>query len=643
MAKQGGQGGQADAQPVTLRVAAYVRYSSRNQRDGYSIAAQQVEIEREAQGWQARTGEVWQIAWYIEPERSARAEKVSARVVFRKLLDDAHAGACDMVVVHKLDRFARSLRHQLQFIHELATDGVSFYSVVEKPDFTSPQGRMVANMFGVLAQFYSDNLGQEVKKGLYQRAQRGYPWGALPFGYCTNTHAATSAGERAGSADTASEHTADDATDDASDDASARTSSDGLPDETHLPSGAAIPDPHDWEGYQTIKRLILAGASDTQVATWLNADGRWWPAPTQAGKFQERGTYTRARRPWTFWAVRRIRTNEFYRPFTPGDDRGTVHVRSQRYRGLHLAACTWDEWQTMQTMNRVTFPRTGDAATYSVGEFRGLAACAACGERLYIVRSYLRDHATHAVRAVYERMECPSYRWFVSCPSAGGVVRAQDLSAAWARWLAAAFPEAAFPPDWERTVLQQYESRLRATRARQTKASMPGDRRDRKRLQADLNQWQARRQAAIDARLDGWIDARDARQRVAEADTEMARLHAALAGTQDPDAEARRTAEVEALLRTGHQVATWATLWPQMTRDERMRAASLMIESEGLRVRIPAKGKRGRHNATTAVPPSAEELDQMIVEVRLRPDFAHALDVLKSVQSVQSVQSASVR
>src|SRR5487761_2178537 len=116
---------------------------------------------------------------------------------------------------------------------------------------------------------------------------------------------------------------------------------------------------------------------------------------------------------------------------------------------------------------------------------------------------------------------------------------------------------------------------------------------------------------------------------------------------RDQVADTTAQGAIPRTLRTGRQVATWATLWPQMTRDERTRAASLMIEPEGLRVRVPAKGTRGRHNAFTAGPPSDEVLDQMIVDVRLRPDFAHALDLLKSVQasvqaSVQQVDDSVV-
>lgn len=607
----------------SLRVAAYVRYSSRNQRDGYSIAAQQAEIEREGAAWAARTGQAWDITWHVEPERSAREEKISKRVVFRDLMAGATRNEMDLVVVHKLDRFARSLRHQLEFIHQLAQSGVGFYSVVEKPDFTTPQGRMVANMFGVLAQFYSDNLGQEIKKGVSQRTQAGFPWGPPPFGYRTKRPEDTLIAD---------------------------ADADALPPpEPDVPVGAAIPDAATWGGYRRIVALALSGQSDTQVAQIMNREGRWRLSAAQAGKYTgDHGAASRADRPWSFWAIRAIRTNRFYRPFTLGDTRGTIHVRDEEYRGLHRAGCTWVEWQTLQTLfRRDSGRRTGEAVRYAEGEFMGLASCASCGERLYVDRRYYRDRATRAVKAVYEGMTCPALRWSVACPSAGGVVRVTDLRAAWLAWLAIAFPASAFPPGWERSVSHQIQAHLRRRQQMNTSVSATGEPRNRSnrsnrtQLTSDLKRWQEKRQAAIDARLDGWIDATEARTRVAEAESAIEQLQAEIAG----DAQSARAvaaaaeAEVLALLRVGQQGATWAALWPQMTREERIRAARLMLEPEGLRVRVPRLNQRGRHAppsplARKAGVPDARVVPELIVEVRLRPDFAHALALLQEQSSV---------
>lgn len=586
---------------TTLRVAAYVRYSSRTQRDGYSIEAQKAAIEQEALAWQARTGQAWRITWHEEPERTARAEKLAKRVVFRQMLDAAQAGQADLVVVHKLDRFARSLAHQLQFINELARAGTGFYSVVEKPDFTSPQGRLIAHMFGALAQFYSDNLGQEVKKGLYERAKAGLTWGPPPFGY------------------------------------RARTVDDGDP------RGPAVPDEQDWEGYQELKRLVLAGYSDSAVARALNADGRWRPnRPSSSPRWKVAERAGTDWRPWTFWAVRKVRTNPFYCAFAPGDDRGTVHVKDERYRGRHVAAATWDDWQTMQTLFHTSHgwygggaTRTGEAERSGYTEFLGLASCASCGERLYVIHSYGHTRDATGQRAVYERLECPAYRWHGDCPVAGGRVRSRDVTEAWLEWLQGKF---AFPSDWEARITAEYEARLRQSgpvgQDGQTITSNGHDGQERRRVVAELKRWRERRQAAIDARLDGWIEASDARTRVAEAERELARLRAALERLDTGGGDGRDA--LAALLLTAHQAQGFIAVWPAMTRDERSRAAALMLAPLGLQVRLPPKGRQGAHHpdrlahlqpSAGSAGPEARLVD-LIAGVRLRPDFARLLDLI---------------
>jgi DNA invertase Pin-like site-specific DNA recombinase len=94
----------------------------------------------------------------------------------------AQAHAYDVLVVHKLDRFSRNLRVTLESLDTLGKAGVAFASVTEQIDFTTPWGRLSLTMLGGLAQFYSDNLAQETKKGKGERKAQGLYNGILPFG-----------------------------------------------------------------------------------------------------------------------------------------------------------------------------------------------------------------------------------------------------------------------------------------------------------------------------------------------------------------------------------------------------------------------------------------------------------------------------
>lgn len=87
-----------------------------------------------------------------------------------------------MLVVHKLDRFSRNLRMTLEYFDKLLRAGVTFVSINEQMDFTTPSGKVHLALLGAFAQYYSDNLSQETKKGWYERRKQGLYCGTLPFG-----------------------------------------------------------------------------------------------------------------------------------------------------------------------------------------------------------------------------------------------------------------------------------------------------------------------------------------------------------------------------------------------------------------------------------------------------------------------------
>ena len=87
-----------------------------------------------------------------------------------------------MVVVHKVDRFARNLEDHVTVRALLRRLGVELVSVVEPLD-DSPQGRLTEGIHALMAEFYSANLAAEIRKGMTQKAkQGGWPHQA-PLGY----------------------------------------------------------------------------------------------------------------------------------------------------------------------------------------------------------------------------------------------------------------------------------------------------------------------------------------------------------------------------------------------------------------------------------------------------------------------------
>ncbi|MDP2974656.1 MAG: recombinase family protein [Anaerolineales bacterium] len=159
------------------RTVGYRRVSSREQLDGHSLEAQEVHISNfvEAQGWSLVQ---------IYTDAGISAKKGSRRPALEQLLRDAKDGLFDVVVVDKIDRFYRHLGGLLTTLEQLHSSGVSFASVQEKLDFTTPWGKLMLTVLGMLAEIYLDNLRQETKKGQHQRARKGLWLGGVPFGYC---------------------------------------------------------------------------------------------------------------------------------------------------------------------------------------------------------------------------------------------------------------------------------------------------------------------------------------------------------------------------------------------------------------------------------------------------------------------------
>ncbi len=228
------------------RAAVYVRVSSEEQVEGYSLDAQvrATHLYCEAQGWSV-------VETYRDEGKSARTDNLAKRPAFSTMLSHAELGRFDVIVVHKLDRFARNLRVTLETLDRLERVGASFVSVNENMDFSTPMGRVVLSTMGSLSQFYSDNLSFETKKGKAERKAQGLYNGLLPFGVKKN--------------------------------------SDGIP----------VPDPETYPGLLLAFRLAAEGKSDREVADALNAKGY-------------RTTGNRGRNPFTKDTVNRLLKNRFY-------------------------------------------------------------------------------------------------------------------------------------------------------------------------------------------------------------------------------------------------------------------------------------------------------------------------------------------
>jgi DNA invertase Pin-like site-specific DNA recombinase len=118
----------------------------------------------------------------IEVDTSMGGRRVVS--VLERLVADAKIGLFDKVVVHKLDRLARNLRLLLEIEQKLREYGVTITSVKESVDTSAGTGKMVFQMFGMIAEWERESIIERTKSGRLQRYKDGcFAGGNVPFGY----------------------------------------------------------------------------------------------------------------------------------------------------------------------------------------------------------------------------------------------------------------------------------------------------------------------------------------------------------------------------------------------------------------------------------------------------------------------------
>ena len=158
----------------------YCRVSTREQartgggEEGYSIPAQ-----REAGQEKARQLNAAVTGVYIDAGESA---KTANRPDLQRMLRDIKKQRPTYLIVHKIDRLARNREDDIAINLALKKAGTTLVSCTENLS-DSPSGRFLYNIMADMAQFYSDNLAQEVLKGLVAKARDGGTPYQAPLGY----------------------------------------------------------------------------------------------------------------------------------------------------------------------------------------------------------------------------------------------------------------------------------------------------------------------------------------------------------------------------------------------------------------------------------------------------------------------------
>ena len=88
-----------------------------------------------------------------------------------KMLEQLRAG--DVVIITKYDRLSRSLRDLIEIVGQIDDTGAGFKSLGEDIDTTTPAGRLVFHVFGLIAEFERARIAERTREGLSAARKRG--------------------------------------------------------------------------------------------------------------------------------------------------------------------------------------------------------------------------------------------------------------------------------------------------------------------------------------------------------------------------------------------------------------------------------------------------------------------------------------
>jgi DNA invertase Pin-like site-specific DNA recombinase len=145
-----------------VRVALYARVSTLNGQDP------EMQL-RELREFASRRG--WEIASeYVDQGISGSRD---SRPALNRLMDDVRQRRSDAVLVWKLDRFGRSLKHLVNTIADLEALGVAFVSLRDNIDLSTPSGRLMLHIIAAMSEFERALIQERVCAGLSNARAKG--------------------------------------------------------------------------------------------------------------------------------------------------------------------------------------------------------------------------------------------------------------------------------------------------------------------------------------------------------------------------------------------------------------------------------------------------------------------------------------
>lgn len=146
------------------RVGIYLRVSTQDQST--QIQADEIRQYCAARGWT-------DVRSYEDKATGTNTN----RPMLKQLLSDARSRRLDLIVVWKLDRFARSLKDLILMLQELSELGVEFVSIRDNLDFSTSAGRLMLHIIGAFAEFEAGIIRERVRAGISAARAKGRKFG----------------------------------------------------------------------------------------------------------------------------------------------------------------------------------------------------------------------------------------------------------------------------------------------------------------------------------------------------------------------------------------------------------------------------------------------------------------------------------
>lgn len=157
----------------------YARYSSERQTE------QSIEGQLRVCNDYAERNEIRIVDTYIDRAMTGTNDN---RVDFQRMLKDSSKKAWDYVLVYKLDRFSRNKYEMAMHKKTLKDNGIKLLSAMENiPD--TPEGIILESLLEGMAEYYSAELSQKVRRGMNETRHKGnFTGGVVLYGYKVENH-----------------------------------------------------------------------------------------------------------------------------------------------------------------------------------------------------------------------------------------------------------------------------------------------------------------------------------------------------------------------------------------------------------------------------------------------------------------------